>query len=327
MDFGTICAKKWIINASRRPFGCSTFNVHVSWKKQMAFRNGILVSITNAILGVAYLQWLRRTTSTWKCKMWAPTSKCWISIRAGRWRWCHVSHHKRKTEWKHVPRRRCRLSPPHPHSHTRALTQCSLKHLFKGFSVFRSTRIQFSNNIYCKHGRAELDSMCWYVLLLRQRPKIRNKLNFKQHFLNNFLCLKAYRQPNIHTTAKWARYLLVLRVRLNGAFHQLVETLSLLLRSIFFCRMNATCLFRYVNEMCESIYWARCDVGFVGWSKTPPKTQRNYKQTRIKLKTDKSFRDENVLVQSFLARVRLCGCMFADFIWAWRELRRRNCPR
>lgn len=27
--------------------------------------------------------------------------------------------------------------------------------------------------------------------------KIENKLNFKQHFLNNFLCLKAYRQPNI----------------------------------------------------------------------------------------------------------------------------------
>lgn len=33
-----------------------------------------------------------------------------------------------------------------------------------------------------------------------------------------------------------------------------------------------------------------------GLSKTPPKTQHNYKQTRIKLKTDKSFRDENVCV-------------------------------
>lgn len=46
-----------------------------------------------------------------------------------------------------------------------------------------------------------------HYTLLRQCCKIENKLNFKQHFLNKFLCLKAYRQPNIHQSGQtWYAY-------------------------------------------------------------------------------------------------------------------------
>lgn len=130
-------------------------------------------------------------------------------------------------------------------------------------------------------------------VLIRYAPtiesRIENKLDFEQHFLNNFLCLKAYRQPNVHWD-QWP-YFAPLCIRLQFQWCCVLLYLSggaLLLEKW---------MLRPFTGWCTPHGWMS------GSGKTPPKTQRNYKQTRIKLKTDKSFRDENVCVD-----IRLVSC-------------------